>query len=83
MKEKLEELLSAVKPNRREMLKKILLGTGALALAAPLSSVVTAQEGPAGKAKGKKGKGKGRKSKGKNGKGKRPVNGTGKGKGRR
>ena len=76
MKEKLETLLSGVKQNRRDMLKKMLLGTGALALA-PLSSVVHAQDDPAAKGKGK-GK-RGGKGKGKSGKGK----GKGKGKGRR
>jgi len=78
MKEKLEDLLSGVKQNRRDMLKKILLGTGVLALAAPLSTVVKAQDDPSGSGKGK-GKGKGGKGKGK---GKRPVNGKGKGKGK-
>jgi hypothetical protein len=89
----LDQLLTQVGRNRRAILKKLLIGAGALALVAPASSVLSAQDDPngdgKGKGKAKKGKakkgseGKGKKGKGKGPAGPDPTQGEkGKGKGR-
>jgi hypothetical protein len=69
-RESLVSLLDTVKPNRRDVLKRLLIGAGVVATFAPASSVLAQDQGSgAGKAKGKGGKGKGGGGKGK-GKGK-------------
>ena len=68
----LDEVLSHVRPSRRDLLKRLLIGGGA-ALLVPMSvAIADAQDGGRGKGKGK-GKGNGGKGKGK---------GAGKGKGK-
>lgn len=59
----LTNLLESVRPNRRDLLKRLLVGGGVLAVLAPASTLLAAEEGqePGGQGSGKgKGKGKGK-----------------------
>ena len=84
VRNKLETLLDGVHAGRRAALRRLLLGTGVVALVAPVATLLADDQDtlPEGRGRGGKGKGDG-KGKGKAGKGKgSPGPGRGRGGGR-
>ena len=74
----LTTLLDTVRPHRRDVLKRLLLGGGVVALFTPASTLLAQDDGSGtGKGKGKGGKGKGTGGGQGQGKGKGKGKGTG------